>query len=74
MNRILANFEESRLTSKEKKRKIKQATVISQILTGLPPAEDDLVIGDQKKDLIGLDIPYNDVLVVQIHIAQAMVD
>ncbi|XP_020412788.1 uncharacterized protein LOC109947270 [Prunus persica] len=71
---ILADSEESGLTSKEKKRKIKQATVISQITTDLPPAEDDPVIGFQKKDLIDLDMPHNDALVISIQIAQAMVD
>ncbi|XP_020410654.1 uncharacterized protein LOC109946638 [Prunus persica] len=65
---------ESGLTSKEKKRKIKQATVISQISTDLPPAEDDPVISFQKKDLLGLDMPHNDALVISIQIAQAMVD
>ncbi|XP_034229390.1 uncharacterized protein LOC117638368 [Prunus dulcis] len=74
INTILADSEESGLTSKEKKRKIKQATVISQVLTDLPPAENDPVIGFQKKDLIGLDMPHNDALVISIQIAQAMVD
>ncbi|KAI5324119.1 hypothetical protein L3X38_033192 [Prunus dulcis] len=64
--------EESGLTSKEKKRKIKQATVISQISTDLPPAEDDPVIGFQTKYLIGLDMPHNNALVISIQIAQAM--
>ncbi|XP_034205003.1 uncharacterized protein LOC117619213 [Prunus dulcis] len=74
INTILADSEESGLTRKEKKRKIKQATVISQISTDLSPAEHDPVIGFQKKDLIGLDMPYNDALVISIQIAQAMVD
>ncbi|BFG19662.1 hypothetical protein CerSpe_059360 [Prunus speciosa] len=74
INTILADSEESGLTSKEKKRKIKQAMVVSQVSTDLPPAEDDPVIGFQKKDLIGLDLPHNDALVVSIQIAQAMVD
>ncbi|XP_021819190.1 uncharacterized protein LOC110761107 [Prunus avium] len=74
INTILADSEESGLTSKEKKRKIKQATVVSQVSTDLPPAKDDPVIGFQKKDLIGLDMPHNDALVVSIQIAQAMVD
>ncbi|XP_021804470.1 uncharacterized protein LOC110748819 [Prunus avium] len=74
INTILADSEESGLTSKEKKRKIKQATIISQISTSLPPAEDDPVIGFQKKDLVGLDLPHNDALVISIQIAQAMVD
>ncbi|CAL9000513.1 unnamed protein product [Prunus brigantina] len=74
INTILADTKESGLTSKEKKRKIKQATMISQVSTDLPPAEDDPVIGLQKKDLIGLDMPHNDALVISIQIAQAMVD
>ncbi|CAL8993981.1 unnamed protein product [Prunus brigantina] len=74
INTILADSEESWLTSKEKKRKIKQATMISQVSTDLPLAEDDPVIGFQKKDLIGLDLPHNDALVISIQIAQAMVD
>ncbi|CAL2252161.1 unnamed protein product [Prunus armeniaca] len=74
INTILADSEESGLTSKEKKRKIKQATMISQVSTDLPLAEDDHVIGFQKKDLIGLDLPHNDALVISIQIAQAMVD
>ncbi|CAL8993620.1 unnamed protein product, partial [Prunus brigantina] len=60
------------LTSKEKKRKIKHATMISQVSTDLPLAEDDPVIGFQKKDLIGLDVPHNDTLVISIQTAQAM--
>ncbi|XP_034197952.1 uncharacterized protein LOC117613455 [Prunus dulcis] len=74
INTILADSEESGLTNKEKKRKIKQATMISQVSTSLSLAEDDPVIGFQKKDLIGLDLPHNDALVISIHIAQAMVD
>ncbi|XP_021829849.1 uncharacterized protein LOC110770076 [Prunus avium] len=74
INTILANSEESGLTNKEKKRNIKQAIVISQISTDFPPAEDDPVIGFQKKDLIGLDMPHNNALVISIQITQAMVD
>ncbi|CAL2257351.1 unnamed protein product [Prunus armeniaca] len=48
--------------------------MISQVSTDLPPAEDDLVIGFQKKDLIGLDMPHNDALVISIQIAQAIVN
>ncbi|XP_008245239.2 PREDICTED: probable leucine-rich repeat receptor-like protein kinase At5g49770 [Prunus mume] len=48
--------------------------MIFQVSTGLLPAEDDPIIGFQKKDLIGLDMPHNDALVVSIQIAQAMVD
>ncbi|CAL8130623.1 unnamed protein product [Prunus armeniaca] len=74
INTILADSEESRLTSKEKNRKIKQATMISQISTSFPLPKDDPVIGFQKKDLIGLDLPHNDALIISIQIAQAMVD
>ncbi|CAL9022511.1 unnamed protein product [Prunus brigantina] len=74
INTILADAKESGLTSKEKKRKIKQAAMISQVTTDLPPAEDDPVIGFRKKDLIGLDTPHNDALVISIQIAQAVVD
>ncbi|XP_020426548.1 uncharacterized protein LOC109950824 [Prunus persica] len=74
INTILADSEESGLTKKENKRKIKQATVISQVSTDLPLAEDDPMIGFQKKDLISLDMPHNDALVISIQIAQAMVD
>ncbi|CAL2266812.1 unnamed protein product [Prunus armeniaca] len=48
--------------------------MISQVSTDLPPTEDDPIIGFQKKDLIGLDMPHNDALVISIQIAQAMVD
>ncbi|CAL2270497.1 unnamed protein product [Prunus armeniaca] len=48
--------------------------MISQVSIDLPLAEDDPVIGFQKKDLIGLDMPHNDALVISIQIAQAMVD
>lgn len=41
---ILADSEESGLTSKENKRKIKQVIMISQVLTNYPTIEDDLVI------------------------------
>ncbi|CAL2256236.1 unnamed protein product [Prunus armeniaca] len=74
INTILANSEEFELTNKEKKRKIKQATMISQVSTSLPLAEDDHVIGFRKKDLIGLNLPHNDALVISIQIAQAMVN
>lgn len=70
----MANSEESGLTIKEKKRKIKQTTIISQVLTNCPTIEDDHVIGFQKKDLIGLDLPHNDALIINIQIAQAVID
>ncbi|CAL8153306.1 unnamed protein product [Prunus armeniaca] len=73
INTILADSKESGLTNKEKKRKIKQATMISQVSTDIPLAEDDSIIGFQKKDLIGLDLPHNDALVISIQIVQAMV-
>ncbi|CAL9011797.1 unnamed protein product [Prunus brigantina] len=69
INTILADSKEFGLTSKEKKRKIKQATVISQVSTDLPPTEDNPMI-----DLIGLDMPHNDALVISIQIAQAMIN
>lgn len=50
INPILTDFEESELTSKEKKRKIKHIVVISQVLTSCPAIEDDLVIGFQKNN------------------------
>ncbi|CAL9000851.1 unnamed protein product, partial [Prunus brigantina] len=53
---------------------MREATMISQVSTDLPLAEDDPVIGFQKKDLIGHDLPHNDALVISIQIAQAMVD
>ncbi|XP_008227357.1 PREDICTED: uncharacterized protein LOC103326882 [Prunus mume] len=74
INTILADSEETGLTSKEKKRKIGQATLISQVSTDLPLAEDDPVISSQKKDMISLDAPHNDALVISIQIAHAMVD
>ncbi|CAL2234717.1 unnamed protein product [Prunus armeniaca] len=48
--------------------------MIFQVSTDLLPVEDDPVIGFQKKDLIGLDMPHNDALVINIRNAQAMVD
>ncbi|XP_021829532.1 uncharacterized protein LOC110769801 [Prunus avium] len=74
INTILVDSEESGLTSKEKKRKIKHATMISQVSTRLPLAEDNPVIDFQKKDLIDLDLPHNEALVINIQITQAMVD
>ncbi|CAL8077622.1 unnamed protein product [Prunus armeniaca] len=74
INTILVDFEESELTNNEKKRNIKQATMISHVSTSFPLVEDDTVIGFQKKDLIGLDLPHNDALVITIQIAQAIVD
>ncbi|CAL9000470.1 unnamed protein product, partial [Prunus brigantina] len=54
------------ISSKDKKRKIKEATVISQVLTSCLAVEEDYVIGFQKKCLIGLDLPHNDTLVISI--------
>lgn len=62
------------MTSMEKKMKIKQATVISQVLTSYLAVEDDPIIGFQKKDLFGLDLPHNDALVIGIQVAQAIID
>ncbi|XP_008237192.1 PREDICTED: uncharacterized protein LOC103335935 [Prunus mume] len=47
INTILAHTKESGLASKEKKRKIKHATMISQISTDLPLAEDDPAMVDR---------------------------
>lgn len=74
INTILVDFEESRMTINEKKRKIKYEIVISQVLTNYPAVEDDLVIGFQNKDMIGLDLPHNDAFVINIEIAQAIID
>ncbi|XP_021802282.1 uncharacterized protein LOC110746374 [Prunus avium] len=74
INTILADSREFGLTSKEKKRKIKQATMISQVFTCCPAIEDNPVISLQKKDLIGLDLPHNDALVISIQIVQAVIE
>ncbi|CAL2266493.1 unnamed protein product [Prunus armeniaca] len=66
INTILADSQESGLTTKERKRKIAQATYVSQVTTGVPPIVDTPIIGLQKKDLIGLDLPHNDALVICI--------
>lgn len=66
INRILTHSEESRLTSKEKKMKIKQATVISQVLTNCLAIEDGHVIDFLKKDLSRLDMLHNDALIISI--------
>ncbi|XP_020410717.1 uncharacterized protein LOC109946656 [Prunus persica] len=74
INTILADSQESGLTTKERKRKIAQATYISQVTTGVPVIVDTPIIGFQKKDLIGLDLPYNDALVIRIQIEQAVIE
>ncbi|XP_034200203.1 uncharacterized protein LOC117615256 [Prunus dulcis] len=48
--------------------------MISQVSTTLPQRKDDPVISFQKKDVIDLELPHNDALVISIQIAQAMVD
>ncbi|XP_020410343.1 uncharacterized protein LOC109946540 [Prunus persica] len=48
--------------------------MISQVSTSLPRPKDDPVISFQKKDVIDLELPHNDALVISIQIAQAMVD
>ncbi|CAL9003154.1 unnamed protein product, partial [Prunus brigantina] len=63
INTILADSQESGLTTKERKRKIAQATYVSQVTTGVPAMVDTPIIGFQK-DLIGLDLPHNDALVI----------
>ncbi|KAL6289718.1 hypothetical protein ACE6H2_007228 [Prunus campanulata] len=62
INTILADSQESGLTTKERKRKIAQATYVSQVTTSVPVLADTPIIGFQKKDLIGLDLPHNDAL------------
>ncbi|CAL8119143.1 unnamed protein product [Prunus armeniaca] len=74
INTILANSQESGLTTKERKRKIAQATYVSQVTTGVPAIGDTPIIGFQKKDLIGLDLPRNDALVICIQIEQAVIE
>ncbi|XP_020409527.1 uncharacterized protein LOC109946393 [Prunus persica] len=74
INIILADSQESRLTTKERKRKIAQATYVSQITTGVPVIVDTPIIGFQKKDLIGLDLPHNESLVICIQIEQAVIE
>ncbi|KAI5316729.1 hypothetical protein L3X38_036436 [Prunus dulcis] len=64
----MADLEEYGLTNKEKKRKIKQATVISLVLTSCLVIKDDHVISFLKKYLIGLDLPHNDALIINIQI------
>ncbi|KAL6282818.1 hypothetical protein ACE6H2_013747 [Prunus campanulata] len=74
INTILADSQESGLTTKERKRKIAQATYISQVTTGIPVIADTPIIGFQKKDLIGLDLPHSDALVICIQIEQAVIE
>ncbi|XP_021833908.1 uncharacterized protein LOC110773696, partial [Prunus avium] len=74
INTILADSQESGLTTKKRKRKIPQATYISQVLTVDPVIEDSPIIGFQKKDLIRLDLPHNDALVICIQIEQAVIE
>ena len=74
INTILVDSQESKLTSREKKRRIKQATLVSQVTASCPTIENDLVIGFSKKDLIGLDLPHNDALVISIQIERAVIE
>ncbi|CAL9000951.1 unnamed protein product [Prunus brigantina] len=74
INTILADSQESGLTTKERKRKIAQATYVSQVTTGVPVTVDTPIIGFQKKDLVGLDLPHNDALVICIRIEQAEIE
>ncbi|XP_020410177.1 uncharacterized protein LOC109946503 [Prunus persica] len=55
-------------------RKIAQATYVSQVTTGVPVIVDTPIIGFQKKDLIGLDLPHNDALVICIQIKQVVIE
>ncbi|KAI5353296.1 hypothetical protein L3X38_006189 [Prunus dulcis] len=74
INTILAESQESGLTTKERKRKITQATYISQVTIGVPVIVDTPIISFQKKDLIGLDLPHNNALVICIQIEQAVIE
>ncbi|CAL9019550.1 unnamed protein product [Prunus brigantina] len=74
INTILADSQESGLTTNERKRKIEQAAYVSQVTTSELVIEDTLVIGFQKKDLIGRDLPHNDVLVICIQIEQVVIE
>ncbi|CAL2249551.1 unnamed protein product [Prunus armeniaca] len=74
INTILADSQESGLTTKERKRKIAKVTYVSQVTTGVPAIVDTPIIGFQKKDLIGLDLPHNDPLVICIQIEQAIIE
>ncbi|CAL8152765.1 unnamed protein product [Prunus armeniaca] len=40
---------------------------------GVPVIVDTPIIGFQKKDLIGLDLPHNDALVIYVQIEQAVI-
>ncbi|XP_034203568.1 uncharacterized protein LOC117618048 [Prunus dulcis] len=74
INTVLADSQESGLTTKERKRKITQATHVSQVTTGVPAIVDTPIIGFQKNDLIGLCLPHNDALVICIQIEQVVVE
>ncbi|XP_021807490.1 uncharacterized protein LOC110751346 [Prunus avium] len=74
INIILADSQESELTTKERKRKIAQVTYVSQVTTGVPVIADTPIIGFQKKDLIGLDLLHNDALVICIQIEQVVIE
>ncbi|XP_016648896.1 PREDICTED: uncharacterized protein LOC107880887 [Prunus mume] len=64
----------SELTTKERKRKIGQATYVSQVTTGVLVTMDTPIIGFHKKDLIRLDLPHNDALVICIQIEQPEIE
>ncbi|CAL8162082.1 unnamed protein product [Prunus armeniaca] len=49
INTILADSQESRLTTKERKRKIAQATYVSQVTTGVPAIVDTPIIGSRRR-------------------------
>ncbi|CAL9024326.1 unnamed protein product [Prunus brigantina] len=50
-----------------------KATYVSQVTTGVPAIVDTPIIAFQKKDLIRLDLPHNDALVICIQIEQAAI-
>ncbi|CAL8162546.1 unnamed protein product [Prunus armeniaca] len=74
INTILADSQESGLTTKARKRKIAHATYVSQVTTGVPIIVDTPIISFQKNDLIELDLPHNDALVICIQIEQALIE
>ncbi|CAL2237043.1 unnamed protein product [Prunus armeniaca] len=53
---------------------MKQATMVSQALTSCPAIENNLVINFQKKDMIRLDLSHNDAFIINIQIAQVVID
>ena len=72
INGIFAESEYLGATSSSKRRRIQQATLISQVQTaGALPGP---IIGFTEQDAEGVDLPHDDALVVSVQIAHAMVD